>query len=725
MMGVLGSGMSGVASLASKMGYQVTGCDLKTGGHDVNHLKDIDLLVVSPAILYQAKADPELNLGLTKKIVTTWEEFLGTTLAKDKKIIAISGTHGKSTTTGMIGKLLEDNGFDPLVMIGANVKSWDGSSRYGKGEYFVIEADEFNDNFLHYKPDIIILNNIEFDHPDYFNSEKQLFDSFRKFVERLIGEKILIVNWDNEGVRNLVEGLDLNKLKLIKYSRETADINLNLKILGDHNITNALGVIELGRVLNIDENRIIESIESFVGIGRRMEEIGKNVFDDYAHHPTAIKTTLNGLRNKYPEARIWAIIEPHGFKRTKALLSFYEGAFDSVDKILVGPIYKARDLVDDSVTSESIVDISKHKNIVAVDNLDEILNIIKKESKPNDIFVIMGAGNSDKWAMEITKIINGYSFKDLTTLKTGGKIEHYFEVKDKEELINKVNFAKINNLSIFTIGGGTDIAVSDHDFDGVVIKYTGNKLRIKNDELKITVTAEAGMNWDKLVEETVDKNLQGIECLSGIPGTVGAGPIQNIGAYGQELSETFISLTAYDIEKEEFITFSNEDCKFGYRESFFKKKENWQKYIICDVTFSLSKWTDKDLELQTIRDEIIRVRGEKLVDPNEIPNAGSFFKNPIVDLKTKNRLEKEYPDIKSFLFQDNYKLSAGRLIEKAGWKGKSLGPVAVSERHALIITNPDGKGTFNDIKKLANTIISDVYKMFGIKLEPEVQYIDI
>lgn len=149
---------------------------------------------------------------------------------------------------------------------------------------------------MHYKPDIIILNNIEFDHPDYFNSEKQLFDSFRKFVERLIGEKILIVNWDNEGVRNLVEGLDLNKLKLIKYSRETVDINLNLKILGDHNITNALGVIELGRVLNIDENRIIESIESFVGIGRRMEEIGKNVFDDYAHHPTAIKTTFERLK---------------------------------------------------------------------------------------------------------------------------------------------------------------------------------------------------------------------------------------------------------------------------------------------------------------------------------------------------------------------------------------------------------------------------------------------
>jgi len=200
MMGILGSGMSGIAKLVSKMGYEVTGCDLKIDGHNPDHLKDIDLLVVSPAILYQESENPELLLGKKRNIVTTWEEFLGNKLAKDKKVIAIAGTHGKSTTTGMVGKLLEDNNFDPLVVIGANVKSWGGNSRYGRGEYFVIEADEFNDNFLHYHPEIIILNNIEFDHPDYFISEKQLYHSFKKFVENLVGKKILIANWDNEGV---------------------------------------------------------------------------------------------------------------------------------------------------------------------------------------------------------------------------------------------------------------------------------------------------------------------------------------------------------------------------------------------------------------------------------------------------------------------------------------------------------------------------------------------
>ena len=405
MMGILGSGMAGIAKLTSQMGYKVTGCDLKMEGHNPNHLEDIDLLVVSPAILYQESENPELLLRKKRNIVTTWEEFLGNKLAKDKKVIAIAGTHGKSTTTGMVGKLLEDNGFDPLVVIGANVKSWGGNSRYGRGEYFVIEADEFNDNFLHYHPEIIILNNIEFDHPDYFISEKQLYDSFQKFVGNLVGEKILIANWDNEGVRNLLNSIDLNKLKLIKYSRELKEINYSLKVLGDHNITNALGVVKLGEVLGIPEDKIINSLENFEGIDRRMEEISPNIYDDYAHHPTAIKATLLGIREKYPDGYIWAIIEPHGYARTKALLSFYKGAFDSVDNVIIGPIFKARDKETFEMTPEKIKEAANHKNIKTVDSLDEILKLVKLEANPDDIFVIMGAGDSNLWAKQISKVL--------------------------------------------------------------------------------------------------------------------------------------------------------------------------------------------------------------------------------------------------------------------------------------------------------------------------------
>ncbi|KKP46653.1 MAG: UDP-N-acetylenolpyruvoylglucosamine reductase [Candidatus Woesebacteria bacterium GW2011_GWA1_33_30] len=320
---------------------------------------------------------------------------------------------------------------------------------------------------------------------------------------------------------------------------------------------------------------------------------------------------------------------------------------------------------------------------------------------------------------------NSTSFKELTTLKVGGNIKYFREVSSKKEIVEVVNFAKKNNLSIFIIGGGSDIAVNDKNFDGLVIKYVGNKSQITNHKSHVLISVEAGIVWDDLVKLAVERNLQGIECLSGIPGSVGASPIQNIGAYGQELSETLDRLTAYDITNQKFIDFSNKDCKFGYRESIFKQKDYWQKFIIINITLKLKRYEDNDLSLQTIRDEILRVRGEKLVNPDDIPNAGSFFKNPIVYLSKKVELEEKYSDIKIYPFQGKYKVFAGFLIEKAGWKGKSLGPVKVSEKHALVLTNPGGKGTFSDIKNLADAIIKDVQDKFGIILEPEVQYINL
>lgn len=291
-------------------------------------------------------------------------------------------------------------------------------------------------------------------------------------------------------------------------------------------------------------------------------------------------------------------------------------------------------------------------------------------------------------------------FKDLTTFKIGGPIKHFFEVKNDEEIIKAGKFAKENNLKIFILGGGSDILVSDKGFDGVVVKYIGNSVQRIGDR----VTAEAGVKWDDLVKFSIEHNLQGLECMSGIPGTVGASPIQNIGAYGQEVKDTLLNLTAFDFEIEKFVNFSNTDCEFGYRESFFKKPENWQKYLITFVTFKLKEYKDNDLSLQNIRDEILRVRNEKLEDPKEVGNAGSFFKNPVVE---------------------NHKLSAGSLIDKAGWKGKSFKGAAVSGKNALILINKSGKAKSSDVLELSQKIIVDVKKKFGVVLEREVQCINI
>jgi UDP-N-acetylmuramate dehydrogenase len=298
-----------------------------------------------------------------------------------------------------------------------------------------------------------------------------------------------------------------------------------------------------------------------------------------------------------------------------------------------------------------------------------------------------------------------------------------------------VRYAKQNNLPIFIIGDGSDILVSDKEYNGVVIKYVGQNISFNEDG---TVVSEAGVDWDRLVEESITRCLQGLECLSGIPGTVGASPIQNIGAYGQELANTFVKLTAYDIEKRKFVTFNIVDCKFGYRDSVFKRKDYWQKYIICKVTFKLSKKSSVKANYeslkkylfsenptpQEIRNAVLTARSEKLENPKEVGNAGSFFKNPIIDLSKKEKLEAEYKDISIHPFENKFKVSAAWLIEKAGWKGKTYKTAAVSPKHALILINIDGKAKPEDVYELSEKIISDVFDKFGIKLEREVQLIN-
>ncbi len=722
--GIGGSGVSGVAALALKMGYEVTGCDLEKNtayasnvfqGHDSVHIKDCDLVVVSPAVFFQTKKIPEVELAKKDGKLMTWQEFLGKVLLKQKKLICIAGTHGKSTTTAMAGKLLVDNGFDPIVVLGAMVPEWGGNSRFGNGEYAVIEADEFNNNFLHYNPDIAIVNNVEFDHPDFFKDEEDVKKSFENFKKNLVGEKVLITQEDS-----------LNK-------------KFNLKVLGSHNQKNANMVFLLGKTLGIEETKIIESIEGFVGISRRMELIGEKngikIYDDYAHHPTAIAATLEGLRRAYPQSKIWTIVEPHGYSRTNSLLSSYKGVFDQADNVIIGPIFKARDVETFGMTPDVVAEASEHKEIVGVDSFEKIKDIIVDESKTGDVVIVMGAGKSYVWAKEILKNLGTTTFKDLTAFKIGGKIKHYKEVKNKEDVVDAVRFAKENKLSIFILGDGTDILASDNDFGGVVVRYTDSEIKFNDDG---TVVSGAGANWDELVELSVEKKLQGIECLSGIPGTVGAAPIQNIGAYGQELKDTFVSLEAYDIENEKFVTLDSNYCDFGYRESVFKRRDHWQKYLICSVTLklqrnkpgslgyeSLKKEIQKDNpSLLEIREVVLKIRSDKFENPRVAGNAGSFFKNPIIESSEKERLESKYPGIKIFKFGDKFKVSAGWLIEKAGWKGRSYKTASVSKKHALVLINKDWNGVANDFVELSDKIISDIKSKFKIKLEREVQLIN-
>lgn len=342
--------------------------------------------------------------------------------------------------------------------------------------------------------------------------------------------------------------------------------------------------------------------------------------------------------------------------------------------------------------------------------------------------------------MKRVKIRKDVSLKNFTTLKVGGKAKYFTQVKNPDELKKAIDFANTKKLPFFILGGGSDVLVSDEGFPGLVLQYLDKNIEFFDETKEFTkVKAGSGVVWDSLVEESVKVGLQGIECLSGIPGFVGGAPVQNIGAYGQELEDTFEYLSAYDTKVDKIVRLTKKDCKFGYRTSIFKSKEYKGRYIILSVVLKLTKNKKAKVtydslkeylqnkkvqkrDVETIRNAVLAVRKEKLEDPKKNANAGSFFVNPIVTKKLLQNIQKNYPDIPYFKIDpDSYKVFAGWLIEKAGWKGKSMDGAKVSAKNALVITNPQKKANSKNILKLSEMISEDIYAKFGIRLEKEVQ----
>ncbi len=331
------------------------------------------------------------------------------------------------------------------------------------------------------------------------------------------------------------------------------------------------------------------------------------------------------------------------------------------------------------------------------------------------------------------------SLSKLTTFGIGGKAKYFDRVNTKSNLVNAIDFARKNKLKLFVLGGGSNILVGDQGFNGLVLKINNTYLDVKNG----IVLAGAGIIWDDLVKKTVSLGLSGIECLSGIPGSVGGAPVQNIGAYGQELKDTFLSLNAFDIVTNKFVEFSKKNCKFDYRDSIFKDEKYRNRYIIWEVSLGLNKASPlpptykslvdyleekkvKRLTLFKIRRAVLTLRKKNHIDPKIAGNAGSFFKNPIIPKKELARFLAKHPDMPNFPLENgDVKLFAGWLIESAGWKGKKYKNVMVSPKHALIIINPKGRARAKEVAELSQLIRNDVKRKFNIMLEHEVNFVNI
>ncbi len=412
----VGIGGIGVSSLARHFfaeGFKVTGSDLNScpeledvgmtvfRGHSEENLSDdVDLLIYSNAI---SKENPEIKKAKKIGILTqSSPEALGE-LTKKYYTIAVSGTHGKSTTTSMMALVMIAAGLDPTVIVGTKLKEFNGTNyRRGKSKYLLIEADEWKASLLNYYPEIAIITNIEEDHLDFYPNIESIIQVFNKYVRSNLKEGTLILNEDDENSLALLE--ESIDAKIVKYGMKRKE-KLKLSVPGKHNLYNALAVFSASRVLGIKKDTIRKGLENFKGTWRRFEEKnielknGKKikVINDYAHHPTEVRATLEAAREKYPQEKITALFQPHQYERTYRLFSSFVSKLQElpVDRFLITDIYTVpgREAVEikKKVNAEMLRD--RIENSVYVGDLKKAENYLLEVLQENEILIIMGAGD--------------------------------------------------------------------------------------------------------------------------------------------------------------------------------------------------------------------------------------------------------------------------------------------------------------------------------------------
>jgi UDP-N-acetylmuramate dehydrogenase len=326
-----------------------------------------------------------------------------------------------------------------------------------------------------------------------------------------------------------------------------------------------------------------------------------------------------------------------------------------------------------------------------------------------------------------------------TTMKVGGPADYLVPVRSRDEVKEACDWASHEKVPVFVLGEGSNIVVAGSPIRKLVLKVELKGIeKVAETKDSLTMRVGAGEHWDGVVERAVKLGLSGIEAMSMIPGTTGAAPVQNAGAYGQEIADTLVELEAYDMTAQRFVVLEPDDCEFGYRTSAFKTTAAG-RYVIVSVTLKLSKkqpprptyeslkrWLDEhgiaEPTVEQIREGVMAVRARILPDPSVVPNSGSFFKSPIVSAAKLAEVEREYEKVPSYKYGNRYKIAAGWIVEQCGFKGSEHFGLKIWDNHALVITNPNG-ATYEDLEELVKLIVAKAKDKFGIELEPEPLFV--
>lgn len=432
--GIGGIGMSGIAELLLNLGYRVSGSDIRESGitrrlaglggiiydgHLPENVAGCDVVVVSSAVKTE---NPEVSAAREQGIPVIPRAEMLAELMRLKYSIAIAGAHGKTTTTAIVADVLAAGGLDPTVVIGGKLMSVGANARLGQGDFIVAEADESDGSFLKMSPSIAVVTNIDREHLDYYRDLDKIKDAFVMFVDKVPFYGLSVLCLDSEPVQEIIPRI--NKRYMTYGLKTQADLQagdvisqgmscrftvrykkkrlgkISLNLPGLHNVYNALASIAVGLELNIGFEKIKGALESLNGVQRRMEIKGRaggiTVLDDYGHHPTEIRSTLDAICNSFPERRVGVIFQPHRFSRTQALFDDFARSFYHADFLVVLPIYPAGENPVKGVDSKALCKAIKafgHKNVVYAPTMESAVNELLKTVREGDVLVTLGAGD--------------------------------------------------------------------------------------------------------------------------------------------------------------------------------------------------------------------------------------------------------------------------------------------------------------------------------------------
>ncbi|MBR4767832.1 MAG: UDP-N-acetylmuramate--L-alanine ligase [Lachnospiraceae bacterium] len=456
-MGIMGSGCASIAKLALEQGYRVSGCDTSLNsyyaddlkahgvkieeGHDVSHLTDdVDIVAVSPAIFDMNPDNPELKEADKRGILMTWQEFMGKYLQAGKRVVAVSGTHGKTTTTFLTAEILVDAGLDPTVEGGSVYKKWGSGGRAGSSDLFLCEADEFNRNFFHYRPETAVVLSVEMDHPECFRDEEEVLNAFVHFLSKGTKLKNIVLNGDDPGAVEVLkrslsdpEAAEAETYLFFRddekplpfsvkhyhpavYSirsrkKEGTAFTLSLdgreetftiRIPGDYNVMNAAAAVLTAKILGVSSETIRGSLLSFSGAGRRFDLVGTfrsvPVYDDYAHHPTEIRSVLSMTKTYFPGEKVLAVFEPHQISRLTMMFDGYVGSLTIAEHVIITKTHIGREILKGVVPIAPEVWENASDRIIYEEDPVRIREIASEliEKEECTLIVVIGAANSYK-----------------------------------------------------------------------------------------------------------------------------------------------------------------------------------------------------------------------------------------------------------------------------------------------------------------------------------------